>query len=85
MKDISNSLKILATPAEPYDSTSKCPYELGECPNAQIYWNDHKRDFQLEISNDTFYVYEDDRLVGLSSDTTEWHSPIGKIIEHEND
>lgn len=61
---VSDSLKTIATPP-----TGQCTYEGAECPNVQHYL----RDYQLEYHNDTLWIYDADRLVGMHIDTSVYH------------
>lgn len=56
----------LEYPGESYDQLenrmleSKCPYEGLECPNAKSL----VRDYQIEIDQDSIYLYDGERFVG---------------------
>lgn len=55
-----------------------CPYEGGECPNAQRLM----RDYQIDVHNDTVRVYDGERLV--DSYITNWKGQLDSVIIGDN-
>ena len=64
---------------------NRCPYEGYECPNAQaaiLQYETSMKDYQIELYNDTAWVYDGNRLVntivspdgkfGAALDSTFW-------------
>lgn len=59
--------------------TTECRFEGAECPNVQHYL----RDYQIELFNDTVWVYDADRLVGKYTNT-KWDSQLDSILLKDN-
>ena len=60
-----------------YSPKPECPFEGAECPNVQKYL----RDYQLEYHNDTLWIYDADRLVGIHIDYSSDGINHGEFID----
>lgn len=56
----------------------ECRFEGAECPNVEKF----RRDYQIEVINDTITVYDVDRIV--SRYITRWDSPLDSVIIEDN-
>lgn len=74
-----SSLQAIAEPA------GDCQYELGECPNAQEYWKQHRRDYQIEVYMDTLWLYDGDRMVGRINSTQNDTGAVMGLILADNE
>lgn len=58
---------------------NECPFEGLECPNAKEY----VRDYQIDITNDSTYIYDGSRLVGvIPYDSTSY---FDKVMTRDNE
>ena len=77
-------IHIKITDMNKAQAQQECPYEFGECPNDDCANHIDDKDYQLQLHNDTIWVYDGKRLVA-GYVNKDWTSQLDSIILKDNE